>query len=77
MNLETAIQNKVHILTEERKREVLEFVDKLLDGEKPPSIWQKLDERLKQVPAEEIAELPTDASENLDHYLYGAPKKIK
>ena len=75
MNLEIAVQNKVRVLTEDRKREVLEFVDKLLDKQKPPGIWQRLEERLKQAPAEEIAELPADASENLDYYLYGARSK--
>ncbi len=29
----------------------------------------------KAVPAEEWAKLPKDFNENLDHYLYGSPKK--
>lgn len=28
-----------------------------------------------QVPPEEWAKLPKDFNENLDHYLYGSPKK--
>lgn len=39
------------------------------------TIWEKLQRRLRDVPDTEFAELPSDASENLDHYLYGAPKK--
>lgn len=27
------------------------------------------------IPEEELAKIPTDASVNLDHYLYGAPKQ--
>lgn len=72
----TIIQ-KVPMLSDEQQQKILEFVDKLLDEQKSPSIWQRLDENLKQVPAEEIAELPADASENLNHYLYGSPKKTK
>ncbi len=29
----------------------------------------------EQVPADELARVPTDAAINLDHYLYGAPKQ--
>jgi len=28
-----------------------------------------------RVPAEEWAKLPRDFNENLDHYLYGSPRK--
>jgi hypothetical protein len=38
-------------------------------------IWEEIVELMRDVPAEELAKLPPDASENLDHYLYGAPKK--
>jgi len=30
---------------------------------------------IADVPAEDLAELPTDLSENLDHYVYGTAKK--
>ena len=29
----------------------------------------------KQAPTAELEKLPIDGGENLDHYLYGAPKK--
>ncbi len=29
----------------------------------------------KEAPASELEKLPTDGAKNLDHYLYGAPKK--
>lgn len=75
VSIQQEIQEKVPMLGEEQQREVLTLVETLL-GQKPhKNIWQKLEERLKQVPPEEMAELPTDASENLDHYLYGSPKK--
>jgi hypothetical protein len=31
----------------------------------------------KEIPQEEWDKLPEDLNENLDHYLYGVPKKIK
>ena len=39
------------------------------------SIWEKIQERAKNVPAEAWDEVPRDGSINVDHYLYGAPKK--
>jgi hypothetical protein len=75
MQTETAnkITDKVKRLSIEQQEEVLEFVDKfkpvrrsLLD------IWQEIS---KDVPQEEFDKIPTDASVNLDHYLYGVPKK--
>jgi hypothetical protein len=29
----------------------------------------------KEVPESELEKLPSDGGENLDHYLYGAPKQ--
>jgi hypothetical protein len=39
------------------------------------SILAMMQEIWTQVPPEEWAALPPDLSENLDHYLYGVPKK--
>ena len=36
------------------------------------TLGQVIDEHFRTVPPEEMDELPTDASVNLDHYLYGA-----
>jgi hypothetical protein len=38
-------------------------------------IWQVAGEIMQDVPDEELQRLPTDLAENLDHYLYGAPRK--
>ena len=67
------ITEKVKVLSAEQQEKVLEFVETL--GSRKKTIWDKLDERLKTVPPEEFAELPADASANLDDYLYGSPKK--
>lgn len=36
--------------------------------------WQIASELYKQVPESAWADVPTDLSANIDHYLYGAPK---
>jgi hypothetical protein len=67
------IAEKVKILSAEQKEQVLEFVDNLTPEKRTP--WQLWQEHLKDIPEEELDKIPTDASKNLDHYLYGAPKK--
>lgn len=42
-------------------------------GRRP--IWEIGAALMQNVPEEELRRLPTDLSENLDHYLYGAPKR--
>ena len=39
------------------------------------SWWEKIEERSKRIPPEELANFPPDGARNLDHYLYGAPKE--
>lgn len=71
--LEKTIVTKVNSLSVAQQEKVLEFVSEL----PPPrrSLWEMWQERLKDIPDEEWDNVPTDASVNLDHYLYGAPKK--
>ena len=38
-------------------------------------VWQMVLEVMKDVPNEEIDKLPTDGSEEHNHYIYGTPKK--
>jgi Arc/MetJ-type ribon-helix-helix transcriptional regulator len=39
------------------------------------SILEMVDELRRSVPPEEFAKLPRDGARQLDHYLYGAPKR--
>jgi hypothetical protein len=67
---------KLNQLSLSQQQEVLDFIEFLNQkNQSRQSIWDKIEERMAQVPAEVLAELPADASENLDHYLYGSPKK--
>lgn len=38
-------------------------------------IWEIIAELSAQIPFEEWEKLPSDGSEQHDHYLYGAPKR--
>lgn len=38
-------------------------------------IWEVAAEIRKSIPAEEWAKLPKDGAEQLDHYIYGSPKR--
>ena len=40
-----------------------------------PSLWEKIDALIADVPDREWSKLPKDGSINLDHYLYGIPKQ--
>ena len=49
-------------------------------GERPvdpigPSIWEKIARIRESIPEEAWDDVPTDLASNLDHYLYGTPKK--
>ena len=37
--------------------------------------WKRVEELRKTVPAEEWAKLPSDGSRQIDHYIYGSPKR--
>jgi hypothetical protein len=50
------------------------------DGDRPsydtsvPPLWEIACKLSAQIPEEELAKVPTDASLNLHHYLYSAPR---
>ena len=76
VNLENAIHEKLRSLPPENQQQVLDFVEALGKGSTiRRTLGQVIDEHFQTVPPEEMDELPTDASVNLDHYLYGAPRK--
>lgn len=75
MRTETAkkIAEKVGKLSAEQQDKILQFVETF----DPPTrtlhdIWLEVS---KDMPDDAFADIPTDASYNLNHYLYGSPKK--
>jgi len=47
--------------------------DESNDDSRP--IWEMILDNMKDVPPEELARLPRDGASELDHYLYGHPKR--
>jgi hypothetical protein len=66
---------------------LVDRLDHELAQEKPPvidqaetvpshkPIWEVVDDLRNSIPPEEFAKLPVDGAEQLDHYLYGSPKR--
>ncbi|WP_263835211.1 hypothetical protein [Salinibacter sp.] len=74
--LKHELDERLRQLPEAQLREVLNYVESLRDdSSSPPSIEEKIAARVADIPDEALEDLPADASENLDHYLYGGPKK--
>ena len=43
--------------------------------ETPKPIWQQFAEAFDDIPDEELETLPIDGAANVDHYVYGLPKR--
>ena len=84
-NIEETVIEKLRGLPLKKQQEVLEFVEKLdrqeisdtsqAEPKDRMPIWERIAEISKEVPPEVWDELPTDGSINIDHYLYGSPKR--
>jgi hypothetical protein len=56
------------------------WIEKLADLQPPSSrprrhIWDVISENMKNVPPEDFAALPEDGLSQIDHYVYGVPKR--
>ncbi len=78
-DLARVVAEKMQVLPFEEQQKVLEFVESIekTEKQKKQSLQDKLEGRSKRVPDEVWEKLPADGAENIDHYLYGAPKKTK
>lgn len=75
-NIEQMVMEGLRMLSPEQQQEVAAFVQELVQKNAPrKTLWEKIDEHIKQVPPEVWGNIPTDGAEQHDHYLYGAPKK--
>jgi hypothetical protein len=66
----------------EKQKKVLSYAEELRQqngGEgsrvEDLTIWEMVKDVILEVPTEAWDELPKDGSRNVDHYLYGAPKR--
>ena len=58
--------------TEEYVRRVLE---QDLEASDPRPIWDVIAGNMERVPPEDLAALPRDGASQIDHYVYGVPKR--
>jgi hypothetical protein len=75
--IEKVVIEKLRALSPEQQRDVLDFVENLTKQSSVSrmAIGDEIDEIVRQAPPETWDDVPTDGSVNVDHYLYGAPKK--
>ncbi|MDQ3634941.1 MAG: hypothetical protein M3405_10615 [Acidobacteriota bacterium] len=68
------IFERVKVLPLEKQKEILNQIENI-EKETPPTIWQKIRARAKNIPDEVWDEMPSDGAEQHDHYISGVPKK--
>ena len=75
--IEEAIVERLRALDADEQKRVLEFVERIERQKSQPAktLWDAIQDIVKDVPDEVWERLPTDGSEQHDHYLYGSPKK--
>ena len=81
-NLEDQLIDKVRALAPDKQQEALRLLDTLATspssegtGVERRPIWEVVDELNAGLPADTWENVPTDGSINLDHYVFGAPKR--
>jgi len=60
------------VSAEEYARQVLADA---LGSSQPRQIWDVIAENMRQVPPEDLAVLPRDGATQIDHCVYGVPKR--
>jgi len=73
-DLTQIVTEKMQVLPIEDQQKIVEFVDQLSKPKKQ-TLLEKLAVISSRVPDEVWETLPSDGAENIDHYLYGAPKR--
>jgi len=73
-DLAQIVVEKMQVLPIEEQQKVVEFVD-LLSKPKKQTLLEKLAVISSRVPDEIWEKVPSDGAENVDHYLYGSPKR--
>jgi hypothetical protein len=76
-HIEEEILERLRALPVAKQEEVLKFTESLAKDNQPKrmSIFEQVDQIAQRVSPEAWDEVPSDGSINVDHYLYGAPKR--
>ena len=72
--LETTLVQEFRRLTLDQQQQVLSLVLQLAEEQRPQrDLWDDVDEYLMEVPTEVWDQIPSDSSDQHDHYLYRLP----
>jgi hypothetical protein len=76
-SIEEALVERLRALDDEEQKRVLDFVEGIERQKSQPAkiLWDAIQDIVNDVSDEVWERLPTDGSEQHDHYLYGSPKK--
>ena len=75
-----SVREEMHLLIDELPEESLDRARSLLEELRPPSTGKPhylvvAEEIANHAPEEELRKIPSDLTSQLDHYLYGTPKR--
>jgi hypothetical protein len=78
-SLQQMVQDKIQFLSDEELASVLKYMESIRSeiSTKRKTIAEKFADIRAKYPEETWDDMPVDGAENLDHYLYGHPKKAK
>lgn len=73
---EKQIVEKIKVLSAQERVEVLRYVDELLSKRhRKPTLGEKISALSAEVSDDVWETIPSDGSQQHDHYIYGTPKK--
>lgn len=74
--VEKQIVEKIQTLSDEERERVLHYVEEVLSRRnRKQTLGEKINKIIADVPDEVWEKIPSDSSEQHDHYIYGTPKK--
>lgn len=74
--VEKQIVEKIQTLSDEEREQVLRYVEDVLNKRnRKPTLGEKIREITADVSNEVWEKIPSDGSEQHDHYIYGTSKK--
>jgi hypothetical protein len=69
-----AFQNVEDVIMQALETAPLPELQPAASGSRRP-IWEVIVDNMKRVPPEDLAAMPKDGASQIDHYVYGVPKR--
>ena len=74
-DLSVLVERRMRTMPIEDQQKVADFVEELANPKKL-TLMEKIEQIASRIPEEDLEKLPVDGAVNVDHYLYGHPKKV-